>query len=98
MKKSLIALSLSAILAAPSVQAMRINDGKTLIKEGDSIGELTQHMGRGSTSVVKVCRLPSSSSCRGGTAWGIRHVYIAKDRTWIVDELHGIITHIEWTR
>jgi hypothetical protein len=99
MKIKAFAVATALCIAVSSAHAMRLDNGRILIKRGDPVAKLKRYAGRADhRDQMRVCKKPHSSKCRGEKGWGWRYQYFMENRTWFIDEYNGIIVHMDWTR
>jgi len=95
----LVILTTSSWVAASS--DIRLKHGKVLIRKGDQISELHEHIRPSRSYSGKVCMKPSNPECDNRNyTHGRIYEYDMKDRgiTYIVQTNGNLITHIKWRK
>ncbi|PSL14169.1 hypothetical protein CLV44_109105 [Marinobacterium halophilum] len=97
LKTTVTTLALSCVLASNAHAGFRLNDGRVLIKTGDPVAKIHQHIKPTKSYSGKVCAKPSVMSCRRkGSTHGRIYEYEIKKVTYVVQSNSGQITYIEW--
>jgi hypothetical protein len=94
-----LSLTISAWAAASS--DIRLDNGRELIRKGDKISELHEHIKPQRSYYGKVCRKPSNPECESRNyTQGRIYEYDLEDKglTYIVQTNGSLITYIKWRR
>lgn len=101
LKVLVVLTALTASMWATASSDIRLKNGKVLIRKGDQISELHEHIRPSRSYGGKVCQKPSNPECdnRNYTRGRI-YEYDMQDKgiTYIVQTNGSVITHIKWRK